>query len=106
MNAGSGWGAAASIVPERGMAVFVGADSQHAEQLRRVALTAVPKTTELWFTSLERLLELKTARRRDGRTRTGRGGATLEVETPIPPDDFFARELLLSLDGKRGRLVV
>jgi hypothetical protein len=92
--------------PAAGMAVFVAADAHDAELQRRLALRTVPHDTELWFTSLDRLLESKQRRAPDGRLRLGRNNQPLEVEVPIPAAEFFTRDILTALDGKRGRLVV
>lgn len=94
------------IIPERGLAVFVADNAHQADLLRRLAVTVVPKGTELWFSSLEELLEPQTRLRRDGSARLDRRGQHMQVEMPIPPAEFFDRELLVNLEGKRGRLVV
>ena len=94
------------IVPERGMAVFVAQDRGHAERLRTSAKRIVGADTELWFTSLEQLLEVKTRMKKDGTAYVHRNGEPQEQEVPIPPASFFTRHLLTALDGKRGQLVV
>jgi hypothetical protein len=93
-------------MPARGMAIFVGANKEHADALRRTALDIVKPNTELWFTSLDELLKPQVRKRRDGKPCRGRGGEVFEVETPITPEAFFSRDLLVNLDGKRGKLVV
>lgn len=94
------------LVPARGMAIFVGATKEHAEALRQTARAIIPPKTELWFTSLDHLLKLEARKRRDGQPCRGRDGEVLQVETPIAPEEFFSRDLLVNLNGKRGRLVV
>lgn len=99
------------LVPARGMAVFVLADDRQAARMRDLALTVVKPNVEMWFTSLERLLERRPRHRRDGspcyRTDPKSGERVpLMEELPIEPERFFTDELLVALDGKRGRLVV
>lgn len=92
--------------PDPGLVVFVAADQGHAHALRMNALSTVKKDTEIWFTSLDRLLETRAKLRRDGAPCRGRGGKTLEIETGIPPQALFTRQLLVNMDGKPGRFVV
>jgi hypothetical protein len=94
------------ITPERGMAVFVAEDRGHAERLRRSAQDIVRADTELWFTSLDQLLEVKTRCKKDGTAYTDRNGKPQQHEVPITPAAFFSRQLLTALDGKQGTLVV
>jgi len=91
--------------PAPGMAVFVAADLNHSGILKAQAAQAVKKDTEIWFTSLEKLVELKELKRKDGSVRQHRG-KPLMVETPIAPKDFFSQRLLFSLRGRLGSLVV
>lgn len=91
--------------PAPGMAVFVGADEAHMKILRAQANEAIRRDTEIWFTSLERLVELKELEKMDGTVRQHRG-RPLIVETPILPAEFFSRQLLVNMDGKPGCLVI
>jgi hypothetical protein len=94
------------IVPARGMVVFVGADRAHADRLRRLARTVVPLSLEFWFTSVDQLLEEKDRRRADGSIYLNRHGNPQRHEVPITPNAFFDGDLLVSLNGKAGRLVI
>ncbi|MBN1611389.1 MAG: replication-relaxation family protein [Polyangiaceae bacterium] len=94
------------ITPQRGMALFVCADTGAAERLRALAKTVVSADTELWFTSIERLLERKPRTKADGTPHLDRHGQPQKHDVPISPEAFFARDILVALDGKRGKLVV
>jgi hypothetical protein len=88
------------------MVVFVGADRAHADRLRRLARTVVPLSLEFWFTSVDQLLEEKDRRRADGSIYLNRHGNPQRHEVPITPNAFFDGDLLVSLNGKAGRLVI
>lgn len=94
------------IVPERGMVVFVAANLDHAIRLRNLSLTSVSANLEFWFTSIDQLLEEEDRRRADGSAYMDRHGRPQRKEAPIKPGDFFDRELLFNLSGKRGKLVI
>lgn len=81
------------VVPIGGMAVFVASDPEHAGRIRRLARDHVGPRSQLWFTSIDRLLQ----------TVDGRAGRT---EAPIAPAAFFREDLLTHLNGRRGKLVI
>lgn len=94
------------LTPERGMVIFVGADRAHAERLRNLSRTVVTAGLEFWFTSVEQLLEETDRVKTDGTPYLNRHGNPQRQELPIKPADFFERDLLVSLSGKAGRLVI
>lgn len=94
------------ITPQRGMTLYICADQGAAERLRMLAKSVVSADTELWFTSLDRLIEQKLRTKADGTPHLDRHGQPQRYEVPIDPEAFFASDILVALDGKRGRLVV
>jgi hypothetical protein len=94
----------AGISPEKGLALFVGADEAHRDRLLALARATVrPYTShraapEMWFLALTDLVDRHVAG-------DVQGGREIVRETLIPPADLFTRRHAIRLDGEWGSIL-